>query len=102
MNESTLYIILFLTGVFVSSVSQILLKKSAGRKYKNKLREYLNPLVAASYCMFFGATLFAIFAYKKIPLTLGPVLECAAYIFIPVLSGIFLKEKFTKRKSVKL
>ena len=44
---------LLLFSVFISSVSQILLKKAANKTYKDHIREYINPLVIFAYGMFF-------------------------------------------------
>jgi len=38
------------------------------------------------------------FAYKYIPLSMGPILGTTEYIFIAILSYLFLKEKINKRK----
>ena len=98
MNEKILFMLIFVFGVFISSVAQIFLKKSAQKEYESKIKEYLNPTVILSYCVFFAATLCTIIAYKKIPLSLGPILESSGYIFIAVLSYLFLKEKISKKK----
>jgi small multidrug resistance pump len=97
MNKDA-YIIIFLISVLISAISQLLLKKSANRQHKSKIKEYLNPFVLAAYFMFFGSTLLTVFAYKGVPLTLGPILESTGYIFVAVLSTVFLKEKMTQRK----
>ena len=39
------HILIFLLSVFVSSVSQILLKKSANTTHDNVIKEYLHPQV---------------------------------------------------------
>lgn len=96
------YIVLFLCAVFVSSVSQIMLKKSADKSYESKLKEYMNPWVITSYGLFFGATLITVIAYKYIPLSLGPILESSGYFFVTILGMIFLKEKVGKKKAVGL
>lgn len=93
-----MYIAIFLFSVFISSISQILLKSSADREYKNALREYLNPRVVIAYGMFFAATLITILAYRYVPLSLGGILEASGYIFVAVLSYFFLHEKIGKRK----
>ncbi len=98
MNERILFMLIFVFGTFISSVSQIILKKSANIEYPSKIREYLNPRVILAYAIFFGATLCTILAYKKIPLSLGPILESSGYIFVAVLSYLFLKEKISKKK----
>ena len=102
MNEKILFSLIFVFGVFISSVSQIILKKAAQKEYPNKIREYLNARVIFAYFIFFGATLCSIWAYTVIPLSLGPILESAGYIFVAVLSWLFLKEKITKKKMLGL
>lgn len=95
-----IYMIVFLISVFVSSVSQIILKKSAGKQYTNPLAEYLNPKVITAYGMFFVSTLLTMYAYKGVPLSFGVLLEAAGYIYIPLLSYFFLNEKITKMKLI--
>ena len=102
MNEKILFMLIFVFGVFISSVSQIILKKSAEKTYENKLKEYLNVRVILSYAIFFGATLCSVLAYKKIPLSFGPILEASGYLFIAVLSRIFLKEHISAKKIIGL
>lgn len=102
MDKLTAYICIFVAGVFISSVSQIMLKKSAGRTYPSKLKEYMNPLVAIAYILFFGCTFIGMYALKVVPLSMSPVLEASGYIFVAVLSRIFLKEKISKKKMLGL
>lgn len=96
------YIILFLSAVFISSVSQIMLKKSANKTYESKIKEYMNPWVIIAYGLFFGATLVTVLAYKYIPLSLGPILESSGYFFVTILGMFFLKEKVGKKKAMGL
>ena len=59
MSTSRLpWALIYLTGVFLSSVSQIILKKEAGKPHRSFLAEYLNPAVILSYGIFFGCTFF--------------------------------------------
>ena len=95
-----MFIPIFIGSVFLSSVSQILLKKSADIQHKNWLNDYLNVRVIAAYAMFFASTLITVFAYKYVPLSLGPVLESFGYIFVSVLSYIFLKERMNKKQII--
>lgn len=90
----------FLLSVFISSVSQILLKKSADRVYDSKIKEYLNPLVIVAYGMFFCSMLITMYCYRFVDVSAGPILESAGYIFVAVLGFIFLKEGFTKKKVI--
>ena len=96
MNIS--YYGIFLFSVFISSVSQIILKKSANIKYENPIREYLNIRVIVAYSIFLLSSFVTIDAYKFVPVSIGPVLESAGYIFVTVLGYIFLKERVGKKK----
>ena len=89
---------LLLVSVFISSVSQILLKKAANKTYEDHIREYLNPLVIGAYGMFFCSVILTMLALKYVPLSMSPILESTGYIFVSVMGYIFLKEKFTRRK----
>lgn len=103
MNETNwMYALVLVFGVFISSISQILLKKSANKEHGSFLKEYLNPIVIISYTIFFIATLLSVYAYKGIPLSMGAILDSSGYIFVTVLSAIFLKEKATAKKIIAL
>ena len=92
------YSLFLLFGVFISAVSQVLLKKAAQKRYKNIVEEYMNPLVIFAYAMFFGATLLSIVAYKAIPLSMGPVLESTSYFYVTVFGAVFFKERINRKK----
>ena len=94
------YALISLLGVFLSSVSQVMLKKAAMRKYSSVVQEYLNPLVIFAY--FFGTTLLGILAYKGMPVSLGPVLETTAYFYITVFGVVIFKEKLNSKKILAL
>lgn len=100
MNEMTTYVCVFLGSVFLSSVSQIMLKRSAQKDYESRLKEYFNPLVFFAYVLFFGCTLITMYALKIVPLSMAPILEASGYIFVAVLSRVFLKEKIPRKKAV--
>ena len=96
--SNTPYVVMFCSSVFVSAISQIMLKKSANIPRENKLKEYLNPLVIFAYVLFLGTTVINVFAYRGVDLSAGPIIESTGYIYIMILSAIFLKEKITKKK----
>lgn len=96
------YIILFLFSVFISSVSQIMLKLSANKKYVNKMNEYANPIVIGAYAIFFISTVLTTLAYKKVPLSLGPIIEASGYFYVSILGYFMLKEKISRRKLIGL
>lgn len=93
-----MYIIIFLCSVFIASLSQLLLKKSALKSYDSLIKEYMNPYVIIGYGMLFLSMFLTIFAYKGVDLKLGPVIESTSYLYVAILSAIFLKEKITHRK----
>lgn len=93
---------LLLLGVFLSAISQVMLKKAALRQYPNKLREYLNPLVIIAYTIFVGTTFLSIYAYKGIPLSMGPVLEATSYIYVTIFGVTIFKEKLNRHKLIGL
>ncbi len=98
MNDQFFYSLVMVLSVFLASISQILLKKSAEKEYPSKLNEYLNPYVLVGYALFFTCTMVNILALRHIPLSYAPILESSGYIFVTILGAIFLKEKVTKRK----
>jgi drug/metabolite transporter (DMT)-like permease len=91
------YSLLYISSVLIASVSQTMLKVSAGKHYDNPIREYLNVRVVTAYALFFLSSLITVLAYQYIPLSMGPILESSGYIFVAVLSYIFLKEHIGKK-----
>lgn len=103
MNKTViLYSLILLLGVFISAVSQVMLKKAALKKYDSPLKEYLNPLVIFAYVLFVGTTFLSILAYRGIPLSLGPVLEATGYIYVTVFGVKIFHEKINKKKLIAL
>ena len=102
MNKVLLYSCVYILGVIISAFAQILLKKSANIERENKLKEYLNFKTIFAYTIFFGATLCTVFAYKYVPLSMGPILGTTEYIFVAIFSYWLLKEKISKKKLIGL
>jgi drug/metabolite transporter (DMT)-like permease len=98
MQVNVIYIVIFLFSVFISSLSQIILKKSAGKTYENRLREYLNVSVMSAYFLFFLSSLMTVAAYRFVPLSMGTILEASGYIWVTVLGAILLRERVSPRK----
>lgn len=93
-----IYWICMFMSVIVASASQILLKKSADKKYDSIIKEYLNFNVIVGYGMMVGSTILTIIAFKGIAYKNGPVIESLGYILVMVLSYIFFSEPITKKK----
>lgn len=96
------YASLLLLGVLISSVAQVLLKKSALKKYDTLLGEYLNARVIVAYGMFFAATFLSVLAYKVIPLSMGQVLETTGYLYVTLLGIFEFGEKLNRKKVLAL
>ena len=82
MNRMASYVVIFLLNVFIATVSQVMLKKAALKHYDSFIKEYMNPLVIFAYLIFVACTLMTVYAYKVIPLSLGPVLEATSYFYV--------------------
>lgn len=95
-----LFMLIMLGGTFFSAISQVLLKQSANKVYKNPIREYLNWRVITAYGIFFGVLLLNTYCFTKVDMRYGPVLDTAAYIFVLLFSWLILKEKITKGKII--
>ena len=94
--------VLALFGVFISGISQVMLKKSAMKSHNSGLAEYLNPLVVLAYLLFVVATLLSTFAYKVIPLSMGPILDATGYIYVTIFGVAIFHEKMNKKKVLAL
>lgn len=93
---------IFLFGVFISSVAQVLLKKSAMKEYRTVWQEYLNLKVAGAYFLLVVAALLSVVAYRGIPLSMGPVLEASGYIYVAYFGARVFKEKISRKRVVAL
>jgi len=96
MNELFLFSMIMIGAVFIAACSQILLKREASNTHANFLNEYINRRVIVAYVLFGLSTLVSMYVLRHIPLSLVPVLETVAFIFIPVLSFVFLGEKLRR------
>ena len=89
------YVILFILSILIESFSQIILKKGATQK-----NIYINKYTICGYSLMVISTLFTLVGYKKVSLSLGQILQSLSFIFVIILSYIFLKEKISKRQIV--
>ena len=94
------YVIVFLLSVFVSAVSQVILKTSANKEHESKIKSLLNIKVIGAYGLFFITTVLTMYAYKGVPLSLGVVLEATGYVYVAILGRLVLKEKLTKYRII--
>ena len=96
MSELIIYSSVLLIGVFIAAVSQVILKKESMVEHESLSKEYMNTKVVFAYVLFVGTTFLSIFAYKVVPLSMGPILEATSYIWITVFGVFIFKEVITK------
>lgn len=94
------YIVIMFLSVSAASVSQLLLKKSAMKKYASVVKEYLNPLVIGGYGILFLSMLLTIYAYSGMEYKNGPIIESFGNVIVLVLGYFFLKEKISFKKLI--
>lgn len=98
-----IYYVIVIVGIFASACSQILLKQSAKKTHHYWIYEYLNWRVMLSYSIFFCSMVVNIIGLKNgVRLKDLPILESLAYVFVPILSFVFLSEKLTKKISMSI
>lgn len=86
-------------GMFACSCSQILLKNSANKKHSSFIASMLNWRVILAYVIFFGSMFINVTAMSHgLNLKELPILEASSYLFVPLLSYLFLKEKIRLRE----
>ncbi len=102
MSTTMLYALILLASVLVSAISQVMLKLSANREHGNAVQEYMNPLVIGAYALFVLSTLMTVYAYKEVPLSLGPVLEATSYLYVTAFGALIFHERITKEKLLAL
>lgn len=95
-----LYYVLCLVSVFSAACAQMLLKQAARKQYPSFLQQYLNPLVIGGYGIMGCSLLLNVFCLSKGVMVkeLGGI-ESLSYLFVPLLSWLFFKEKVTWRKA---
>ena len=97
MNNYIFYI-LMAASALITAFSQIILKKSANRKHKSIIFEYLNPYVIFSYMCYVGVLILNVYIYTKIDYRFGVVINSMSTVFVMLLSRIILKEKITRKR----
>ncbi len=97
-NSFLICVIVLLMSIFISSISQVILKKSTFKHYDSVIREYINLPVVLAYSIFLVATTMSVFAYGAIPLSLAVALETTSYLYITFFGVAIFKEKLTKQK----
>lgn len=83
-------------GVFLTAISQLLMRQGARKTRKSALRLYLNMYMLTAYFTLVVVTLLNLYAYREIPLKVGLMLAPLALILVGLLSWWLLKEGLTR------
>lgn len=95
------YYFLVVLSVFSAACAQMLLKQAARQKYPTFLRQYLNLWVIVGYGIMGCALLLNVFCLSRgVQVKELGGIEALSYLFVPLLSWLFFKEKITWRKAV--
>jgi len=100
MNDTLAFSSIMIFGVFVASCSQIMLKSSANRVYERKLFEYLNSKVIIAYVLLLISSVIGMYVLRHINLSSVAALTAFGYLFVPILSRLFFKEKINVKQVV--
>lgn len=91
-----IYFFLMFAATFFTAISQVLLKQSSRKSYKSVIYEYLNWRVITAYGIAAAVLLVNTYAFTKVDLKYGAVIDTCSYVFVMLLSWLILKEKFNR------
>lgn len=97
MNNWLFYVLMLLSAG-ITAFSQIILKKSANKKHKGFIFEYMNPYVLFAYMCYFGVLVLNVLIYTKIDYRFGVVINSMSSVLVMILSRVLLHEVITKRR----
>lgn len=95
-----MYYLFVIVSVFAAAGAQMLLKQGAQMQYPTFIRQYLNPWVIGGYGIMGASLLLNIFCLSHgVQVKEVSIFESLSYLFVPLLSWSFFKEKITWRKA---
>lgn len=103
MPKSKMLYLLVILNVLMASGAQMLLKKGASLPHQNFIREYMNPWVISGYVVMGLTLVLNVFAMSRgILVKEVSIIESLSYLFVPLLSFWFFRERLTARKIVSI
>lgn len=95
-----MYRLLVIVSVLAAAGAQMLLKRGAQEQYSSFIRQYLNPWVIGGYGIMGCSLLLNIFCMSHgVQVKEVSIIESLSYLFVPMLSWVFFKERITWRKT---
>ncbi|HRF48137.1 MAG TPA: EamA family transporter [Anaerolineales bacterium] len=89
---------LYALGVFLSALSQVLLKVSADRNWPNRFRVYANKYVGGAYGLMLLSFALSSLALRDMRASLAPVIESASFIFVLVFGRVLFRDSVKVRQ----
>ncbi len=94
-----MYYIIVILSVLIASFAQMLLKKGAALPHESIVGEYLNRWVIGGYALLGLSLVTNIFAMScGIQVKEISIIESFSYLFVPLLSFLFFKDRIGLRK----
>ena len=95
-----MYYLLVIFSVMSAAGAQMLLKQGAKKQYPTLIGQYLNSWVFGGYAVMGCSLLLNVFCLGHgVQVKEISIIESLSYLFVPVLSFIFFKEKITWGKA---
>lgn len=100
IRQGMMYKLLVIFSVLAAASAQILLKQGAKKQYPSFWKQYLNPWVIGGYGIMGASLLLNIFCLSHgVQVKEVSIMESLSYLFVPLLSWLFFKERITWRKA---
>ena len=94
-----MYKLVVILSVFAAAGAQMLLKQGAQKEHPTFWKQYLNSWVIGGYSIMGASLLLNIFCLGHgVQVKEVSIIESLSYLFVPLLSWLFFKEKITWRK----
>jgi drug/metabolite transporter (DMT)-like permease len=95
-----MYYFLVIMSVFAAAGAQMLLKQGAKKQYPTLIGQYLNSWVIGGYAIMGCSLLLNVFCLSHgVQVKEISIIESLSYLFVPMLSWVFFKEKITWKKA---
>lgn len=102
MKHEWIYYGVMFFGVFIASISQLLLKTAAQKTYRHWIYQYLNVRVIFGYGIMLVSTVCTVIAMRQVPLSTTPVWNSLGIIFAALWGRVIFHEKMHRKKKIGL
>lgn len=95
-----MYYLFVIVSVITAAGAQMLLKQGARRRYSAFIYQYINPWVIGGYGIMGASLLLNVFCLSHgVQVKEISIIESLSYLFVPLFSCAFFKEKITWKKA---